>query len=212
MFKSLIASLIFLLTGCTPLRPAANSPDFSSPVATYRTYLLAIKADDERAAKECWWIPDDDRSGALDVVVGMHAAHHRCAGLLARRFGEATKPFLDEISQFTDVTIDRELKELPQAQVQVAGDTATVTLPDYAHDFRKIGGVWKIDFNASTGLKGPADFFQQGSWGPQLAVVVRLMRELSAELERRDYKTIEEFKAGLESKRKLLEASKPLDK
>jgi hypothetical protein len=181
-------------------------------VATYKTYLLAIKADDEPAAKACWWISDDNRSGALDVVVGMHAAHHRCAGLLARHFGEAANPYIEEISQFTDATVDRELKELPQARVQIAGDTATVTLPDYTHHFRKIGGVWKIDFNASTGLKDPAEFFEPGSWGPRFAFVVRVMRELSAELERGDYKTIEAFKAGLESKEKILEASKPLEK
>lgn len=49
---------------------------YSDPIKTYQSYLEAIKRDDLAAAMACCTIADNNKSGSLDVLVGMWVAFH----------------------------------------------------------------------------------------------------------------------------------------
>ena len=106
LIPTIFAQICLVIPGCAPkmsrVAVAGKSPlsraatvDLSSPLATYKSFRLAIKANDDPAAKACWWISDDDRSGALDVTVGMDVALHRLAELRLRLRDRMTATICD---------------------------------------------------------------------------------------------------------------------
>src|SRR4051812_30274860 len=73
-----LASLAAFLLVAVPLGPdAPASAKTGGPKAVFLTYLDAVRNEDPKAAKACWVIDDDNKSGALDVIAGFAISRRR---------------------------------------------------------------------------------------------------------------------------------------
>ena len=68
--------------------------DYSDPIKTYQSFLEAIKRDDLVAAKACCTILDDNKSGSLDVLVGMWVTFHHFNKVALLNFKEEASQYL----------------------------------------------------------------------------------------------------------------------
>lgn len=181
-----------------PAKPAA---EYADPQATYRTYLEAIRKNDLKAAMRCWVVDDDNKSGALNTAVGIWVSMRQINQLAEKKFGtdglgDALKGLRrDDVS---DAALDRTAKRLTDADVKATDDTAELKLKWKKEDggdnpvfgyrqpvhFRKVGGEWKIDFHAMTGLKRGAELFTEGSWGVMFRDEVVVMNEAVDRMEK----------------------------
>jgi hypothetical protein len=197
-----------------PAKPPAAKPaaEYADPQATYRTYLEAIRKNDLTAAKRCWVIDDDNKSGALDTVVGLWISARRVNQLAEKKFGtdgldEALKGLRrDDVS---DAALDLTAKRLADAEVVTTGDTAELTLkwkkgdggdrPAFGYrattHFRKVDGEWKIDFHQETGLTRGEDFFAEGDWGVMFRDAVAVMNEATDGMEKGKLTSVKELGA-----------------
>jgi hypothetical protein len=207
--------LTFAIFAALAACPAfAAEPDYSTPVATVRSYLAATKANDVEAAKLCWGIDDDKESGALDVIVGMRIASRKLVHATQAKFGNEGVKLLGRWDQpnCTDKAIDRTIERLGNITSRELGDVAKVTITWEAGDgdttpvflpvkaplfLRKYGTEWKIDANVFTGEKKAAELFKPGSpwtiWRDEMA----LMSALTRLLEKDAVKEIGEFEQEL---------------
>jgi hypothetical protein len=191
---------------------------YPDPKTTYRNYLQCIRKTDREAAKKCWVIEDDNKSGALDVVVGLWTSMRRLNNLYKEKLGgKGIKAVLkgwhrDDVS---DQAIARTLRRLADAEVKISGDAATLKIKwkkddGYPNDvfcfgdepipFRKVKGCWKIDANKMTGLKRAADFFEQGTWGRMFRDQLAIMDEAIAGLEKGKLRSAEELSKLLKAR------------
>ncbi len=219
----LLALHVTAAAGSTPPDPRAKLPadkpaaEYADPKATYRTYIEAVRNNNVRAAKECWVIDDDNKSGALDTIVGLWISMRRVNQVAETKFGaEGLDAILkgwrrDDVS---DPALDLTKKRLEDAEVQITGDTAKLKIkwkeddgvPNPAFEFgestsfRKVGGNWKIDANKMTGLKRGPDFFEKGTWGRMFRDQVAVMNEATDGMEKGKLKTAKELGVFIEDK------------
>jgi len=203
------------------------TPDYSSPAKTYKIYLEAIKADDLEAARMCWVISDNNKSGVLDVIVGTWISAHRLNKLVTSKLGIRLKRFssvrdpLENLARgdCTDEALERTLKRLSRAQVEVSDGTAELLIKwqkgdGYPNDafgyseesirFRRVGKDWKIDANRETGLDQPSDFFTPGSWGPMFRDRLKLTNQIVAGIESGRLGKVDDVRKEIEKQEKLL--------
>jgi len=194
-----------------------TSPDYSNPRATYRTYLNAVRQNDVRAAMNCWVIDDDNKSGALETIVGMWVAPRRFFQLAERTYKPEDLPVDFKKRQrddLTDAAIDLTRRRIVDAEVKIEGDTAELRIkwekndgyPNTAFEFsgepisfRRVEGKWKIDANKKAGIKRGADFFEQGTWGRAFRDQVDLMNKACDLMEMGDLKTVPEMESFFKS-------------
>ncbi len=218
-----IVALVAVATVSTAADPPAKLPpdkpgaEYADPKTTYRTYLEAVRKNDIKSAKQCWVIDDDNKSGALDTIVGMWISTRQINQVAEKKFGaEGLDAVLkrwrrDDVS---DPAIDLTRKRLNDAEVKITGDTAELKIKWKKTDggsnpafefggtthFRKVGRNWKIDANLMTDLKHGADFFAKGTWGPMFRDQVVIMNEAIVGMEKGKLKSAKELKAFLEDK------------
>jgi len=202
-----------------PAKPPADQPaaSYADPKETYRTYIEAVRNNDIKAAKQCWVIDDDNKSGALDTIVGLWISMRQINQVADKKFGAKG---LDAIlkgwrrDDVTDRALDLTKKRLDDAEVKKSGDTAELKFKWKEDDgvqnpafhfgeptyFRKVGSNWKIDANKMTGLKRGADFFEKGTWGPMFRDQVVIMNEAIDGMEKGKLKTTKELGAFIEDK------------
>jgi hypothetical protein len=203
-------------------RPADKpSAEYADPKATYRTYIEAVRKNDLKAAKQCWVIDDDNKSGALDTIVGLWISTRQLNQVAEKKFGAKG---LDAIPKgwrrddVTDAALDLTRKRLDDAEVKITGDTAELKIkwkkddvrnPAFEYggstSFRKVGGNWKIDANKMTGLKRGADYFKKGTWGPMFRDQVAIMNEAINGMEKGKLKTAKELGVFIEDKFEVME-------
>ncbi|HEY1187431.1 MAG TPA: hypothetical protein VGE74_07220, partial [Gemmata sp.] len=95
-----LCRVLCILSVLTTVAPASNSADppaelrankpaaeYADPKATYRTYIEAVRKNDVQAAKQCWVIDDDNKSGALDTMVGLRISMRQINQVAEKRFG-----------------------------------------------------------------------------------------------------------------------------
>lgn len=191
----------------------AQEPDLSSPVATARTYLLATRANDIETAKKCWAI-DDNVSGTLDVVVGMWIETRRLVAATHAKFGPDGLKLLGRWNRpsCTDRAIDRTLARVGDATVR-RGETAArlvvawtpedrgsdpAFLCDAPFRLRRVGGEWKLDANVVTEQGGP--FW--AVWRDEMTA----MKDLTAGIEKGQFKDLTEFEHELKARVAALKA------
>jgi hypothetical protein len=202
-----------------PAKLPADKPaaEYADPKATYRTYIEAIRKNDIKAAKQCWVI-DDDKSGALDTMVGLWISMRQINQVAERKFGSEG---LDAIlkgwrrNDVADPALNLTKKRLDEAEVKITGNTAALKIKWRADDsvpnptfefregpisFRKVGGNWKIDANKMTGLERGADFFEKGTWGRMFRDQVAIMNEAIDGMEKGKLKTAKELEMFIEGK------------
>jgi hypothetical protein len=220
----LLAVLVATEAVATAADPPAKAPadksaaEYADPKATYRTYIEAVRKNDVKAAKQCWVIDDDNKSGALDTIVGLWISMRQINQVAERKVGaEGLDAILkgwrrDDIS---DAALDLTKKRVDDAEVKITGDAAVLKIkwkeddgvPNPAFEFgdgpitfRKVGGNWKIDANKMTGLERGADFFEKGSWGRMFRDQVAIMNEAIDGMEKGRLKSAKELGAFIEGK------------
>jgi hypothetical protein len=206
------------LAGAQPLaKPTAPVPEFADPRATYRTYIEAVRKNDLQAAKRCWIIDDNNKSGALDTIVGLWISMRQINQVAEKKFGAAGLDALQgwRRDDVTDGALDLTKKRLDDAEIKLTGDTAALKFLWRSNDgvpnpafhfstdptyFRKVDGNWKIDGNQMTGLKRGADFFESGTWGRMFRDQMVILNEAVDAMEKGKLKSAKELGAFLEDK------------
>ena len=207
---------------------------FADPKATYRTYIEAVRKNDLKAAKQCWVI-DDNKSGALDSIVGFWISMRQINQVAEKKFGtEELNKILKgwRRDDVTDSALDLTKKRLDEAEVKITGETAELKIkwreadgfPNstfyYTNEpmpFRKVGGSWKIDANKVAGLERGADFLEKGTWGRMIRDQIVIMNEAIDGMEMGRLKTAKELGALIDNKieamkKKYVEEMKDLPK
>jgi hypothetical protein len=205
----------------SPNAAGKRAQDFSDPKKTYETYLQAIKADDLKAAENCWSIAETDHAGVLDTIVGMWVTAHRLGEVARAKLGEREWHVMEEWSEMvcrpdcTSEALDRTLDRLKTAKVQITGDTATVTIKwaedeplekpvfcfsgdDPAARFRKIKDRWKLDAGKELDMTQAEDLFKPGSWLAAFHEQRRAQEKIISELEQGKLRSGEEAIAAFE--------------
>jgi hypothetical protein len=198
--------------------PAGKRSEYADPKATYRTYIEAVRKNEVKAAKQCWVIDDENKSGALDTIVGLWISMRQINQVAERKVGaEGLDAILNgwRRDDVTDAALDLTRKRIDNAEVKITGDTAALKIkwkeddgvPNPAFEFRegpitfrKVGENWKIDANKMTGLERGADFFEKGTWGPMFRDQVVIMNEAIEGMEKGKLKTAKELGAFIEGK------------
>jgi len=204
--------------------------DYSDPIKTYRTFLEAIKRDDLEAAKACCAIPDNNKSGALDVLVGMWVTFHRFNNVALLKFKDDVGPYLTDDgtekkdspylrTDCTDQALDRTISRLSGSKFKIEGDKAKLTVKWEKNDgypnpafffsnedetFRKIDGQWKLDFGPSDNSGKPEDLFKPGSWECAFRDGMNLMNAVIEEIESGKLKTWKQVTEQLEERTEVL--------
>ena len=190
----------------------------------YRAYLNAIKNDDFAAAKDCWWVSGEDKSGALNVIAGLWVGHHRFVKAM-KSLGIDEKQLGDRLirDDCKDAAIDRTLARLPNSKQVIEGnigalkivwekdDGYPVSVFAYSDDpivFRKVNDEWKMDACFMCGIKKPSDFFR-GSWGRSMQNELKVLNIISSKVENKKLKSIDEVITELERHRGSLEGVIP---
>jgi hypothetical protein len=139
--------------------------DYSSPEATYRTFLNAVKNDDSVGAVACWTVSDGNESKVLDVLVGVWVTMHEFGKITRDTIGDYDGQMLRP--DCTDEAIDLTLSRLTASEASIAGDTAKLPIKwekgdgyptpaffysDAPIPFRLEDGSWKIDAHAHGNL------------------------------------------------------------
>src|SRR5207248_438341 len=160
----------------------------------------------------CWTVDDDNVSGTLDVVVGMWIETRRLVAATDVKFGADGLKLLGRWNRpgCTDRAIDRTVARVAGASLR-EGETAARLVVTWAPEdrqtdpaflceapfrLRHCGDQWKLDANVFTGEKA-ADVFATGKlwavWRDEMAV----MKDLTAGLEKGQFKDIAEFEREL---------------
>jgi Protein of unknown function (DUF3738) len=241
MRSRLLCLFLLLLMGsqpsseCSAIAKPQADVKFTDPKSTFRNYIEAIRKNDLKAAIQCWAVDDDNRSGALDVVVGLWVSMRQINQVTAHQFGHhGLEKILkgwhrDDVS---DQALDLTMKRLETAEVKINGDQAELTIRWNEGDgypkaafmygkepllFSNILGNWKLDANRMTGLKTGADFFAKGTWGPMFRDQIVIMNEVVAHIQRgtlttrRDLALLIEEKTSALTKRPFVKGQLPGD-
>ena len=200
----------------------AGDPDLSSPSAAVRSYLAATKANDVETAKKCWTIDETDGSGTLDVVVGMWIETRKLVAATDANFGADGLKLLGRWNRpaCTDRAIDRTLERIASAELREgriaarlvvawqAEDRATdpAFLCDFPFRLRRAGEQWKLDasvFGAGNAAPGTLGDSRSTSIGRD---EMAIMKELTAGLEKGQFKELSEFERELKACVEVLKA------
>jgi hypothetical protein len=209
-------AMMALFVGAAQAQTSASGKalEFADPKTTYRTFLAAVRKNDLQAAIRCWVIDDDNKSSALDVIVGWWVSGRRLNELVKKEFGQPGVEAIEGLADYNldDSVLDRAEKRLDDAVVTIRVDLAELKWKQYEQDpnqgmspeidtvFRKISGNWKIDANRTTGLKKGEQLFAPGTFGPSFREALTLMRQLIAEIEARKIKSAKELKSSRDTK------------
>ena len=195
----------------------AGDPDLSSPTAAVRSYLAATKANDEETAKKCW--TGDGGAGTLDVIVGMWIQTRKLVAATEAKFGADGLKLLGRWNRpsCTDRAIDRTVERVAAASVR-EGETAArlvihwhpedrTTEPAFLADFpfrvRRSGDHWKLDASVLVGEGDPSSAKGAVAIGRD---EMAIMKDLTAGLEKGQFKELAEFEHELKSRVAALKA------
>jgi hypothetical protein len=207
----------------TAVAPPDKLAQFKDPKTTYLSYIEATRKNDVKAATRCWVIDDDNKSGALDTVVGLWISMRRINQVAENKFGmEGLDGTLkgwrrDDVN---DAALALTEKRVEDAEVKISGEIAEMKIkwkdgdgvPNPAFSFgedpiffRKVNGSWKIDFHKMTGLKHAADFFEKGTWGPMFRDQVVIMNAAVEGMEKGKLKSAKELGEFVDGEMKAME-------
>lgn len=215
-FSALLVALGTAVAGAAPASPAKPAPEYADPKATYRTYIEAVRRNDLSAAKRCWVIDDDNKSGSLDTIVGLWISMRQINLVAEKKFGAEGPLYLEgwRRQDVTDPALDLTKTRLDDAEIKVSGDAAELKIPWRQNDgdpnpafhfsteptyFRKVDGHWKIDANRMTGVKRGADFYET-TWARMLRDQIVIMNEAADAMEKGNFANAKDLRAFIEDK------------
>jgi hypothetical protein len=137
--RGVICSLVVLAAGgpASFARDAGAkspvAPGLAGPKSTYRSYIEAVRKTDTQAARKCWVLDDDNKSGVLEVLVGRHTALRRLNQVAVKKFGKEGARAITSLPNsgldgVTDQALDLTSKRLDKAVVKIKGDTAVLKI------------------------------------------------------------------------------------
>lgn len=188
------------------------------PESTYRNYIEAIRISDVQAAKKFWVIDDNNKSGVLDVIVGLWISPRQLNQLALKNFGPKGMQAIPKgwrRDDLTDQALDLTQKRLDDVEVKIEGDRAELKIKwkdgdggdnpafEFSHDpiiFRKVSSIWKMDANRMCDLERGIDFFKPGSWGPMFRDQVVIMNEAVEGIEKGKLKTAKDLEVFINGK------------
>jgi hypothetical protein len=232
MIRHLAWLLLPLIAGCTPVVPKtpATAPagshilaDFSSPVATYRTYVQAIKANDLKSAAACWAPSDKNEATFVEVVAGGWIASHRLNGLIATKFkgaGDDLKKIVRE--DCTDAALDRTLDRLSESEAKIHGDVgelvvkwkqsdgggqdAVFEFSTEPHYFHQVGDTWRLDVAKTDGNTKSEELLAPGTWGSLWKGSVEMLNGIMGDVESGKIVTSKDLQQAIEDRTAVLQA------
>ena len=195
----------------------AGEPDLTSPAAAVRSYLLATKANDVESAKKCWTIDDNNASGALDVMVGMWIESRRLVAAAQEKLGSDVVKLIGRWNRAncSDTAIEVTLERLAKAEVSEHPKYARITIPWQPGDgeitpaffnirapitLRRAGAEWKLCGNMFAGIATAADLFAPDKLWPVWRDEMVIMKDLTAGLEKGQFKDLTEFERELKGR------------
>jgi hypothetical protein len=216
-------SIALVVASLAALPAFADEPDLSSPPATVRSYLTAVKANDIEAAKRCWVIDDNNASGALDVIVGMWVASRKLVAVTQANLGAGGVKHLGRWNRpnCSDRAIDLTLERLATAESKELKTIAKLTFawqpgegettPAFMYVkvplcFRRIDEQWKLDANVFTGCKDATEMFAPMSIWSVCRDEMAVMNDLTAAIEKGQFKDATEFERELQARVAVLKA------
>jgi hypothetical protein len=216
-------SILTVVASLAALPVFAGEPDLSSPPTTVRSYLAAVKANDVETAKRCWAIDDGNASGALDVIVGMWVASRKLVAVTQAHLGSEGIKHLGRWNRVacSDRAIDVTLDRLAAAESKELKTIAKLTIPWQPSDgettpaflcvkvplvLRNLDGQWKLDANVFTGCEKAADLFGPMSIWSVCRDEMAVMNELTAAIEKGQFKNAVDFERELQARVAVLKA------
>ena len=207
--------LAMVFGGCEPQSQdsAASAPKYSDPKVTFSTYLDAVMREDLDAAKACWTISDGNKSGALDLIVGMDVTTRRFSKMIHSNFKDLEEEMVrkDHLDEAIRLTMNR----AKNSGFEVVGNTAKLTIKWQEDDgypneaffftldepipFRKTGDGWKIDANNFCDL--PADpsavMKGEGLLGNAMSKHLRVMDAVVRDFQAEKIRTSEQVRKAM---------------
>lgn len=209
----ILIALQLVAGGCASQRVTPRvTPHYNTPTATYRTFLEAIKRNDRLTALDCWTTTRPSAQNELELAATMPVTLHRFDALMLARFGGRVGRQKDEAC--SDQEIDALLVLIKNATFIANGDTArlviktsTGSMPPvkspllFNEDvlFLHTNHMWKIDGTPKSTTRD-ADFFDPGQWGWAFREEMRILDDVSDNVEAGRLATAEETKAYLDQK------------
>jgi hypothetical protein len=193
--------------------PALKAEDLTGPKRVYHTYIEAVRKGDSEAARRCWVVKDDIRSGALEVLVDFWIAPRQLYRVAFKKFGEAGVQAIPKgwgRDDLTDRSFRLARRRLADAKVEVRGDVAILRIGWMRREseafgygestvrFRKVAGKWKMD------AKIDASDLAPGTWGSLFREQTIIMKEAIDGMKRGRLKTPNQLKAFLDEKLKAM--------
>ena len=178
-------TLLSVLVCCAAYAHADDAADIK---ASGLAFANAVHAGDIATAKE-HAITDEKSGKLLEVMVGMTKARTVLTDAAVAKFGDEGK---------TIVAQGQPGSQLPHsfddADIQVMGDTATVTPKSGKPVTFKKDGDWKIDFTALPNKE------QLDKAVPMMTAMSTAMTETAAEIKDNKYSTVAEAKQAFHTK------------
>lgn len=178
------------------LSAQAGETDFSTPEATIRTFVGAVKANDYIAARSCWVADSSADESILETISGMSIAARKLVSTVETRFGPDGVKLLGRWHRpnNTNAAIDHTLTNLSRGIVKERTDHAHVTIPWQTGDgdtnpaflclkapifLKQTPSGWKLDANMFTGSEKVGDLFRSGGqwtiWRDEMMAMKELL-------------------------------------
>jgi hypothetical protein len=196
--------------------PAGRPSEFADPASTYRSYINAVRKTDLVAAKSCFTIHEDNKSGLLDVRVGLWTSTRRLYQTATEKLGaEAARAILEPLGlcrdDLSDAALDLTEARLSGAVVKFLGDETAELVVKWREDdgypnaafeyhgddpipFLKVKGVWKIDATQQIGGVPGEDLLKDGTWDAAFRDHVKIADEASDRLMKGTLKSSKDLK------------------
>jgi hypothetical protein len=176
-WKSTVVALL-ILSGCS----GSDSADTNStPKKTAMALAQALEQGDAGGIKAAS-VGGDPQT--IDALAALMSAHRALADAATAKFGPAAKGFDNDTGSMSDFA-----KRLADAQVNISGDTAAITITGSADlKFKKVDGQWKADFSQMPGFGQSAE---STAMAASMQKVAGVTRELAAEISAGKYPTIQ---------------------
>ena len=167
-----------------------HGTDLSSPQATVKSYVAAMKAGDAAGMKAT--ITGGDPQ-VVDALVNAQVSRKKLEDAAVAKFGEEGR------SMASGGDSHANYDKLEDAEVKQDGDSATVTPKDHSLPgggvvLKKVNGDWKIDMSATPGMD------QMTAMLPMLSKMSAMNDELTGEISAGKYKSVADAKAAQSQK------------
>lgn len=188
--RSAAAALVVVI--CAASYAHADAKDDIKQSA--ESFAQALRTGDTAAAHK-YAITDESTSKLLDGMTHLAKAHEKMADAAVAKFGDEGKSLAgngmarNQPQQFT--------KNLNDADIQVNGDTATVTPKDQRGQqvvFKKDGGTWKLDMMQFPNKE------QMEKGLPFWDKMATVMSEVGDEIKAGKYNTVQDARTALGQK------------